>query len=194
MRSLNLSKKMPFEIDELTDKVNIAQRWKDEFEIRFNCVDSSRSEIHLDPSITNFDFVTIAEVFFLMGRLSIGKTNEHDGIPTEFSKLGSVVLMTLPARQFTLIFLHRFLPLELMKVVLVPVLKCKAANTGNSSNYRPVAITTAASKLMELIIQHRIDQFTRRLSSQFGFKFEYGCDMSIFSFKEFVKLYFNAGS
>ena len=194
MRSLNPSHKLPFAIDGFTGSDIIAQKWKEEFESRFNCVDSSRSEMHLHPSNTDVDSVTVEEVLFLVGRLSNDKTSGYDGLPAEVFKFGSVLLLKILARLFTLMFLHRFLPLELMKVVLVPILKCKTANAGSSSNYRPIAITTAASKLLELIIQHRIDQFTQTSCSQFGFKSQHGCDMAIFSFKECVNLYVNAGS
>ena len=57
-----------------------------------------------------------------------------------------------------------------MKVILVPILKCNTANTISSTNYRPIAITTVASKLLELIIQHRIDCLMETNCSHFGFK------------------------
>ena len=64
MRSLNQSYKMLFAIDGFTGKCTMAQRWTEEFETRFKCLDSSGSKIHVDPSITDFDSITDEEVLF----------------------------------------------------------------------------------------------------------------------------------
>ena len=63
----------------------------------------------------------------------------------------------------------------------------------SSNNYRPIAITTAISKLLELIIQHRIYDLMEISCSQLGSKAGHGWDMAIFSFVDCVKFYANAG-
>ena len=62
----------------------------------------------------------------MVGRLSIDKSNGYEKTNAEVFKFGLVALIKLLAQLFTPIFLHKFLRLELMKV-----LKCEPSNIGN---------------------------------------------------------------
>ena len=148
----------------------------------------------MNPSESTAVPVSFEEVCLLREKLSSNKAKGYDNIPAEVYKYAPAALMKLLARLFSLMLRYRFLPKNLMKVMLVPIMKCKTGNPMSSSNYRPIAITTAASKLLELIIQYRISGYMQTSCSQFGFKSEHGCDMAIFSFKQCVNYYVNAGS
>ena len=86
-------------------------------------------------------------------RLSSGKSKGYDGIPAEVFKCGSCALFQLMVRLFSLMVKFDFLPAQLMKVVVVPIVKVSTVNASLSANYRPMAIKTAASRFMETIIQ-----------------------------------------
>ena len=64
MRSLNHSHKLPFATDGFIGNDIIAQWWKKEFGTRSICIDSSSSEIHLNPHITDGDPVTVRGIYF----------------------------------------------------------------------------------------------------------------------------------
>ena len=82
---------------------------------------------------------------------------------------------------------------ELMKVLLVPMITNKILISSNSRNYRPIALTKAASKLFELILQNRMSPYMYTSDAQFGFKASHGTDMAIFPFKKSVNIYLNSG-
>ena len=81
-----------------------------------------------------------------------------------------------------------------MNVLLTPIIKGKTLDPSISSNHRPIAIPTAASKLLEMFIQQRIADFLQTAAFQFGFKANHGTDLAIFSFGETVRIYTLAGS
>ena len=66
-------------------------------------------------------------------------------------------------------------------------MKGSTANASLSANYHPIAATTAASRLMESIIQQRIQCYLTSAPSQFGFNAKNGCDMTFFALKETAK-------
>ena len=186
--------KLSHTVDGTAGEPDIAQLWRQKYKDLFNCVPDSRSDIHVNPSESTAVAVSFEEICLLREKLSSNKAKGYDNIPAEVYKYAPAALMKLLARLFSLMLRYRFLPKNLMKVMLVPIMKCKTGNPMSSSNYRPIAITTAASKLLELIIQYRISGFMQTSCSQFGFKSEHGCDMAIFSFKQCVNYYVNAGS
>ena len=52
-------------------------------------------------------------------------------------------------------FIHGYLPKDMLSVMLIPILKDKAGNL--SSTDRPVALASITSKVLEVIIHRRID-------------------------------------
>ena len=54
------------------------------------------------------------------------------------------------------LFTHGFLPDSMLSVVLVPVSKDKCRKTNDSYNYRPIAVASVISKVVEKIPLNRI--------------------------------------
>ena len=46
---------------------------------------------------------------------------------------------------------HGFVPANFMKTIIVPLVKNKAGNLQNKNNYRPIALASCVSKVMEKI-------------------------------------------
>ena len=76
---------------------------------------------------------------------------------------------------------HTFIPPIIIKTVLVPILKKKLKPATESDNYRPIAIATAISKLLELIILNKCNHLLSTTPNQFGFKKAHSTDLCIFS-------------
>ena len=81
---------------------------------------------------------------------------------------------------------HGALPASMLSVLLVPVIKDKAGKVSSLSNYRPIAIASILSKVMERILLDRVADYVHSLDNQFGFKAKHGTDLCIFALKEIV--------
>ena len=81
-----------------------------------------------------------------------------------------------------------FLPESMMSVVLIPIIKDKKAKVSNFSidNYRPVAIASVVSKVVERILLDRLSEYLDTMGNQFGFKKKLGTDMCNYSLKEII--------
>ena len=61
----------------------------------------------------------------------------------------------------------------------------------NVNNYRPIAIATALSKVLELVVLSRLARYLCTADSQFAFKQAHGTEMAIFALKQTVDFYRN---
>ena len=84
---------------------------------------------------------------------------------------------------------HGFLPESMMSVVLIPIIKDKKAKISSIDNYRPVAIASVVSKVVERILLDRLSEYLDTMGNQFGFKPKLGTDMCIYSLKEIIGSY-----
>ena len=75
-----------------------------------------------------------------------------------------------------------------MSVVLIPIIKDKKAKI-SSNYYRPVAIASVVSKVVERILLDRLSEYLDTMGNQFGFKPKLGTDMCIYSLKEIIGSY-----
>ena len=65
--------------------------------------------------------------------------------------------------------------------------KCGSINS--KDNYRPIALASIVSKLLEMIILNRIENALQTNGNQFGFKKAHNTDQCIYVLKEIVQLY-----
>ena len=86
-------------------------------------------------------------------------------------------------------FAHGYMPDKLMQSVIIPIVKNKKGDITNMDNYRPIAITTVLSKILELIILSKFRHLLLTKDNQFGFKQKHGTDMCIFALQQIVDYY-----
>ena len=90
------------------------------------------------------------------------------------------------------LFVHGFLPDSMLAVVLVPIIKDKTGRIDRIDNYRPIALASVVSKVVERILLDRISHFLETWPNQFGFKPSLGtdtCTGCIYVLKEMVDKY-----
>ena len=69
------------------------------------------------------------------------------------------------------------------------IVKNKSGNLSDSNNYRPIAIATITSKLLESVLLLKCSDYLTTCDNQFGFKASHGTDMCIYTLKEFIDYY-----
>ena len=70
----------------------------------------------------------------------------------EHLKYCSRRILPLLAMCISALFIHGFLPDSMLSVVLVPVIKDKCRKINDSGNYRPIALASVISKVVEKIL------------------------------------------
>ena len=103
------------------------------------------------------------------------------GIDTVYPRLKPpLVLLSIC---FSHLLLHDILPDSLLTVTLVPVIKDKAGKAGSLANYRPIALASILSKVLERILLDRLSVFISTTDNQFGFKAKHSTDLCIYALK-----------
>ena len=90
-----------------------------------------------------------------------------------------------------MLFVHGFLPdsRPMLSTVLVPIIKDKTGRINRMDNYRPIALTSVISKVVEIVLLNRISKMLSTCSNQFRLQQKLGTDTCrpIYLLKEIVK-------
>ena len=90
--------------------------------------------------------------------------------------------------------LYSHVPTEFSNTILVPIIKDKKGNITDPDNYRPITITTVASKTFENIILHYIKDCLYTSDNQFSYKANSSTDMAVFTLKAVIDHYITSSS
>ena len=180
---------LPNTVDYVTGSENVSNMWKKHFNELFNCVKSddinSINDIKYDKSL----IVNWREVKDAIKDIPCGKAAGHDSISAEHFKYCGDNISILLSMLFTACFIHGYMPTEMTKSVLVPIIKDKAGDLGAKNNYRPIGLNPVSSKLFECVILNRMESHLSTTPNQFGFKQKHATDTCIFLFKELLQYF-----
>ena len=156
----------------------------------FNCIqDDDANTRFINAEYSGDILVSSSEVAAAIQKWSTGKSSGMDEIFAEHLLHCSHRLVTMPAVCFSGLFVHSFLPDSMLAIVLVPVVKDKTGRIDQVDNYRPIALASVVSKVVEIIMLNRISGLLETCHNQFGFKQSLGTDSCIYVMKEIVEKY-----
>ena len=129
------------------------------------------------------------EVSYAIEKLKINKACGQDKITAEHLKYASQSISVLLALCFSGLMKHGILPGSMLSVLLIPVVKNKTGQLTSIDNYRPIALASILSKVLEGILMDRLAYYIASTDNQFGFKSKHGTDLCIYALKEIVHRY-----
>ena len=190
---------LPTQVGEAKGEVEIVNMWTNHFSNLLNSKSDDNSNKNLVknylringplPEDTNEN-----EVASLFKNLPRNKAVGADGLPNEAFILAPPSLILIFVKLFNSMFHHRKLPNEMLKVLLIPLIKNKSLNINDPNNYRPIALATALSKIFEKLLFSRMEDCILISDYQFGFKQAHSTDMAIFALKETINYYLKKNS
>ncbi|CAL4080264.1 unnamed protein product [Meganyctiphanes norvegica] len=181
---------LPTSIEDASGSANILNLWRNHFQSLFNCLNNSKFNMKtkLDCDFNELK-VTIQDIQNAIKRLDNNKSCGSDEIYAEHLKYCSDKIYPLLSICFTSFFVHGYLPDNMLTVILVPIIKNKAGDINSISNYRPIALSSIFSKVIEYIMLDRIEMQLLTNANQFGFKRGHGTDQCIYVMKELANMY-----
>ena len=146
--------------------------WKESFENLYNMHDNSGllndfSAYHTESThVFNYDEISTAIM-----QLKCKKASGPDGISAEAIKYGGLLLSVHLTVLFNMFTSHCYVPHDLIKTTVIPLLKNKSGDISDINNYRAIALSNCINKLMETVILHSFQSFDSDSDDlQFGFK------------------------
>ena len=181
-------------VDGITGNDNISEMWREHYSGILNCVsnDSRKRDVMFAlDNISSADrhIITPHDVSSAIQDLKKGKSMGHDDLNAEHFIHAHCILHVMLSLLFTACISHAHLPDSMMKSIIVPLVKNKTGDLSDKNNYRPIALVTSASKILEIIILNFIEFFIDTSCNQFGFKRKSGTDMCVYSLKNTIQYY-----
>ena len=109
----------------------------------------------------------------------MNKSAGTDSMQGEHFKYAHSRVTGLLSMLFIAMFLHNYLPCKLMEIIIVLIIKNSVLL--QTDNYRPIAITSVVSKILELLLLDRLQFQLETSSNQFEFKSKHGIDGCVHS-------------
>lgn len=128
----------------------------------------------------------VKHVIKLMSR---GKSPGHDSLSIEHLRYAGCHLPRVLAMLFSLCVGHSYLPAQMTKTVVVPVVKSKAGDTSDVNNYRPISLASVISKVFDGLLNVQLDQYLKLHDNQFGFKPGLSTETAVLCLKQTVRYY-----
>ena len=138
--------------------------------------------------------VSVDEIFKVIGNLKSNKSDES-GVSSEHLKFAMPVIAESLASFFTAILRHGYniMPKCLRDCVLIPIPK-SGRLASSSENYRPIALASSLSKLLEHLILSKYSSFLYSHSLQFGFKSGFSTTICTGLVKNVISKFIHNGS
>jgi len=156
----------------------IVKMWKDYFKGILNSENSANGSaesvehsIDCRENYLRLEMTTCSVVLLtsLLQTQPLSKALGPDCVSAEHLHAGES-LCFLFSELFNMCIVHRYVLNSCLNTKIVPISKNKNGNISDTSNYRPVAVATVVSKLLEHYISSCISSFLGTTDNQFGFK------------------------
>lgn len=128
---------------------------------------------HSSP-VTSFAFLATdpLEVYKILMSLKSNSAPGWDNVSTRFLKLANELVVPVISHLANLCFEHGIFPAALKKAIITPVYK--NGDKSEVSNYRPISVLTAISKVLEKLVNNRLINYLSKIDflskSQYGFR------------------------
>lgn len=185
-KSLNGKTGLPVSVEGVSDPKCIANIFKDCFSLG-SC----------SPPVLNADIPTIkkpirfsaSDVAAIIRNMKSGKSPGFDGLSIEHLRCAGVHLFRVLGLLFTMCLHHSYIPHDLMRTVVVPVVKRSVEDLSNKTNYRPISLATVIAKVFDGLLNKQLQMVVALQDTQFGFRAGLSTEDAILSLKHTVNYY-----
>lgn len=118
-----------------------------------------------------------------------GKSPGHDHLSIEHLQGAGNCLPGVLSMFYTLCLSHSYLPADLMRTYVVPIIKNKTGDTSDHTNYRPISLATVLAKVLDGLLDRHMASQIELSDAQFGFRPGLSTETAILSLKHTVQYY-----
>ena len=187
-------------VDNKNDPKEIAELFSEKYKIIFydnNCqikdTDYPQKINLLNNKLSTSKYV-IHNFSVLQSIKSINHCIDIEGLHSNHFKMASKVLSRFLAKLFSSFVHHGYIPNEMLRGVIKPIVKNNLGNLNDSNNYRPITISSNCLKLFEGCISAHLDNSLPSNHRQFGFQTNASTIMATSLLKETINSYVKKGS
>ena len=172
----NYNSKVPLApmINNCDGEKDICDMWQAHYKDLLNSVESFKSKEFVERNLTSIAdssiVLTPVDIFKALKNTKTGKACGIDGLAAEHFIYANPIIHVYLSLLFNCFILHGYLSRDFMKTAIVPIIKNKTEDSSDKSNYRPIALVTACSKIFEMCLLEMLEEYLQTHDHQFGFK------------------------
>ncbi|XP_063358893.1 uncharacterized protein LOC134648321 [Cydia amplana] len=180
-------------VEGISDPKGIANVFKDHFNVKpaVSPVDGRRQLLDIGVS-EGSDFqihFSADDVRKIIKDMKRGKSPGHDHLSIEHLLFAGPHLPRVLAMFFDLCICHSYLPSDLTKTIVVPIVKNKTGDISNRANYRPISLATIVARVLDGLLNLQLDKCIKLHDAQFGFRAGLSTESAIICLKQAVEYY-----
>ena len=161
-------------VDHATGGKEIVKMWHSHFKELLNSSVDRTGKAHVINTIQNHSDhytrrFTPNDIAEILPQLKLRKSSGNDGIAGEHLRYAHDKITFYLSMLFNAMLIHGYMPQDLMDTILIPIVKDRKGVITDKNNYRPVAITSIISKILELLILKCYKSVFNTTANQFGF-------------------------
>jgi exonuclease III len=185
---LNTKPSIPVCVNGVSDPKQIADIFRDHFIVK-SPLGPSRVVLNVETGNELLIRCNAREVYNIVKSMTRGKSPGHDSLSIEHLQHAGPHLSRLLSMLFNLCLSHSHLPAQMIKTVVVPVVKNKTANLSDKNNYRPISLATVVSKVFDSVLNTRLNTYIQPHDNQFGFRPGLSTESAVLCVKHTVRYY-----
>ncbi|KAG7312072.1 hypothetical protein JYU34_001523 [Plutella xylostella] len=177
-------------VDGVSDHQGIAELFKKQFTVVSPLGPSQPSSDAEGRCDSELDIIFRAkDIRDVIKGMKRGKSPGHDGLSIEHFLYAGPHLPRVLAMLYTLCLGHSYLPVDLMKTVVVPIVKNKTGLVSDTNNYRPISLATITAKVFDSLLNTQLNKYVKIHDNQFGFRPGLSTESAILCLKQTVSYY-----
>ncbi len=183
-------------IGDAKDDASIVRLWKQSFQQLYSQRSNEGLLVDTILHASNSAYtISVVDVNKAIQNLKCRKSYGPDGVAPEAIKYGGSVLAVHLTLLFNMFISHCYIPVDLIQTTIVPLLKNKAGDISDMSNYRAIALSNSISKVLENVLLtcfQACDDYDDY--HQFGFRRNHSTTLACSVLKNTVDYYRRHGS
>ena len=137
--------------------------------------------------------IDVSEIKAAVKNVACGKSDGQVGLFSDHIVHGTEKLFHLLARLFNALVVHGMMPNDMLKSVMLPIVKNKRVQSNCSDNFRAVCLQSVLCKVLDLVILNKQKNVLITSELQFGFKAKHSTALATSVLLQTVDYYIDNG-
>ena len=187
------------EVDGVSDPCEMVELFSNKFKTTFVNPDCAYDQTEIESKINEYS--SHSSAYKSVSLEDVGKAVKclnyaigNDAVHTNHIRFGSLTLFKFLSRLFSSFIEHSYLPPHMTSGEIRPIIKNKFSNKNDSSNFRPIMISSVVLKVFEYCLLAGLRNCLSISPRQFGYREGTSTLDAVFCLKETILSYTKKGS
>jgi exonuclease III len=178
----------PVSVGGVSEPVGIANMFVERFKVN-SPLGPSKSPLDAEPVVERKIAFSIKEIAVAIKSMTKGKSPGHDGLSIEHLKFAGPHLPRVLYLLFGYCLAHSYMPDDMIRTVVTPIIKNKTGDLADKNNYRPISLATVLSKVFDSVLDKHLNNYVKLHDNQFGFRPKLSTESAVLCVKHTISYY-----